>query len=650
MKKFIAILLSTVMIFTCSAGTYADDGGLADAISKAKEYVEVPEDQSDIEFNILYQDDGVSGYQLRWYNEDDYSSVSLDLDGCLLSYYVSAWDEDETNSLANYTMEQTEKTAEEFLKKVYGNHAGCFRLSEKLCNTDSHVYRYTAYQNDIPIAGSYAVIRVNSFNDTVYNFNGCQQEFFSLEYPEPIGVIEPEDAMLRLYDNNYPLPSYRISTTYETNEIERSVFLAFYTSDRGKGIDAFTGELTDINYISDTGTPFNAAASGTAESSADEAATFTPEELEAIASVKNLISLEQAVNIIKDCFPIAGNEEFSNYRIYSDRDSGKYFIQLNTDNAKAVLDGESGIVQSFSYYGIDDTEFERDYTATAAELISKAAYDIEDQLSPVDTIDGYLKTIAGYRASRTENGYKCLDEGITIYINIDGYVNTYYRTWYDDLNYPDPDNVLSGEAAVNALEDVFDFDLVYSVDKDYNVSLAYTFGKFGYMSATSPQRLNYNGEIMEEEIEPSIADVRGHWAEKYITPLFNSGYQITDTAFKPDQSITYGELKELFGENYNWAFYSDTEETEKPDDSTVTKYELAEYIVNYCGFSELMDHPDIFVSKFNDEIDRRYLPAVAIVYGFNILTGDENNCFNGEKKITRAEAAVALYNLLCREN
>ena len=107
-------------------------------------------------------------------------------------------------------MEQTEKTAEEFLKKVYGNHAGCFRLSEKLCNTDSHVYRYTAYQNDIPIAGSYAVIRVNSFNDTVYNFNGCQQEFFSLEYPEPIGVIEPEEDVYK----RQRLYCYRIVTTY----------------------------------------------------------------------------------------------------------------------------------------------------------------------------------------------------------------------------------------------------------------------------------------------------------------------------------------------------------------------------------------------------------------------------------------------------
>ena len=649
MKKFVAILLSTVMTFTCSAGAYADDRGLADAILKAKEYVSVPEDQNEIEFNIIYQENEIAGYQLSWYGEDDYTSVSLDLDGCLISYYTNGYKKDESDVLANYTMEQTEITAGDFLKIAYGDNAEYFKLTDSTCYTDNHTYVYTAYQGDIPIAGSYAVIKVDSFNNAVYSFSGCQQEYFSLEYPEPAGVIAPGDAMLSLYDNDYPMPAYVTSTTYGPDEIKHSAYLAFYTSGRGRGVDAFTGEPVDINYIYDSNPEINYADAGSAESTSDASGVYTPEELAAIATVENLISQEQAENIIKDCFPIVLNEDFSDYRVYSNTSDNSYYIQLRSDNASATLDGESGLIQSFNFYGAyeDKDETESNIIETAQELISKAAYDIEEDLSPVSYVLSSSGAYGSYRAYRMENGYKSLDEGITMHITDGGYVTTYYRTWYDDISYPNPDNVLTGKAAVTALEDVFDFGLVYSIDDNYNVSLAYTFGEFGNMSATSPQMVDYKGQIMEEEVEPSISDVEGHWAEKYITPLFNSGYRITDTAFRPDQPITYGELKELFGSNYSWAFYRDEAEDEKPDDSEVTRYELAEYIVNYCGYSGLMDYPHIFTTNFEDEIDREYLPAVAIACGLNILTGDENNCFNGAKEITRAEAAVALYNLVC---
>jgi hypothetical protein len=168
------------------------------------------------------------------------------------------------------------------------------------------------------------------------------------------------------------------------------------------------------------------------------------------------------------------------------------------------------------------------------------------------------------------------------------------------------------------------------------------------MDSSSKTRLNRRGEPQKETTEAGIDDVKGHWSEKYVTALFNNGYKINDTLFRPDQAITLGELKSLFN-NYSYEpYYIDkTNETESADDKTITRYELAEYILTYYALDQLRDYPDIFVTyDYKDEIEEAHKPAVAISTATGALTGDDKDCFNGDKTVTRAEAAVALYNIL----
>jgi hypothetical protein len=69
--------------------------------------------------------------------------------------------------------------------------------------------------------------------------------------------------------------------------------------------------------------------------------------------------------------------------------------------------------------------------------------------------------------------------------------------------------------------------------------------------------------------------------------------------------------------------------------------------MEYYGLDKLSNHPNIFTSyMYKDVISEEHLPAVAVATELGILSGDNYDNFNGDKTVTRAEAAVALYNIL----
>lgn len=646
MKRFIALFLAISMGLCGSVSVFGDDKGLADAILKAKQYIEIPSDRTDIDYHISEDENNDPQYYLSWSGDNGSTNVTLDYDGCLLSYYTYDYNEDDA-LLAKYPTEVTEQTARDFLRKVYGDNAVCFKLTQRNLDLYEHNYSYVIYQHDIRLTNGIANIAVNPISGNVASFNGVGQEFFKLNYPQPENIIDVNTAMTALYNGNYPAPQYNTVYNYNESVPLPTVFLAFTIPYQSKGVDAVTGEIKELNYNYSNMKGFNTASATAEEATMDGGSGFTPEELAAIDSVEGLISTDEAVKIIKDLFPIAANENFSSSGVYSDKASDKYLIYLNSENANARLNGVTGIVEQFNAYNYDnETKANGDYINTANDLIHRAAYDIEDKLGAPSTERSYSDTSMNIDYSRVENGYKCTDEGVWITFNGKGEITSYYRTWYDNLTYPNPNNVLEGDEAINALTEVFDFDLVYSVDNDYNVTLAYTFNKSGNMSATSPQQVDYMGKVLNTVSESSIDDVKGHWSEKYVSALFNSGYQLNDTLFRPDQPITFGELEDLYGKDYAVVLRNNGTENDEYKNNRITRYELAAYILEYSGLGKLKNVPDIFTTDYTDTISKEYLPAVAITRGLGILSGDEKGAFNGEREVTRAEAAVALYNIL----
>ncbi|GEM_PF-2915701 len=661
MKRCFALMLATILTF--SSVIYAqssDDKGLADAIEAAKNYITVPEGRTDIDYSIREGENGNTIINLSWSDDKGDTYVSLDKDGCLLSYNEYLYEEEEKKGLANYTTEQTQKKAEEFLKVVYGNNASMLRLDNKSTSRNSHYFSYRLYMNNIPVSNARASVSVDPDTGKVTSFEGVGKEFAELKYPSPQGIIDSNKAMRLFFDNKAPEPEYYTYTQYKDREITKNAFLAFSVNNTHKAVNAFTGELTEVYYYFNTINAKSGAESEDAtatEYANSSGAGFTPEELKAIKEATGLITKERAEEIIKGFFPVAKNINYKTSDISKNSYNEKYFINIDGDNSHATLDAKTGKVISFSYY---ENNYDKDAEPVSNEEAKNTALKLAEELAPEDlkrTAEPELNSdrysVRSYNGmsyvtmSRVENGYKCNNQQLLFTINSEGLVTSYRNNFDDKLEFPQPKNVLESDNAISALEKAFDFDLTYSVDESYNVELVYCFEDGGLMDSSSQTRLDYRGKPVETVDEIGISDVKGHWCETYVTTLFNNGYQINDSMFRPDQPITKGELDSFYNNYSIKPYYIDYEDNEEELKKTLTRYELAEYIMSYYNLDKLKAYPDMFAPiDFNDEIKKDYVPAVAMVTGMGILGGDNENNFNGEKTVTRAEAAVALYNML----
>lgn len=663
MKRLFALFVAATLTLSAAFNAYADDKGLADAITAAKQYITVPADRTEIDYNITNGENGAVIINLSWSNDNGSTDVTLDKDGCLLNYNDYENDRERSKGLSKYTGEQTKAKADEFLRVVYGSADADFRLEKSTLNRSYHTYQYNLYKNNIRVTTANARISVDPDTGKITSYDGTGKEFLSLKYPAPSGIINTKQAMTAFYDGELPKPVYRIYNNYDRKKVTKTPFLAFSVRDTYKAVNAFSGNTTSINRYFNEYAAKGASNDMAAESAADDDNGFTPQELEAIEHAEGLISSQRAAEIIKQNFTIAKNVNFTASNINKSYYSDEYLINIRGNNANATLNAKTGKIISFNYYNntfnparkeLSDEEIsdaEKSAEPKAKAIIEKLAPAESKKLSKPALYTSRYDGEVDVTYNRIEYGYECEDNSISVSVNADGDIVSYYNRFDEKLIFPHPTNVFSGDKAVEALADLFDFELCYTVDESYKVDLVYSFNKTGLMSASSKTLINYKGEPQAEEVESGISDVKGHWCESIVTTLYNNGYKLNDELFRPDQPITRKELDTLYN-NYSYKpyyIYEDDAESAE-DNSTITRYELAEYIMEYYNLDKLKNHPDIFnITSYKDTIDEKYVPAVAIATALGAMRGDNMDNFNGNKEVTRAEAAAALYNMLTAE-
>ncbi|MBQ3573217.1 MAG: S-layer homology domain-containing protein, partial [Clostridia bacterium] len=85
-------------------------------------------------------------------------------------------------------------------------------------------------------------------------------------------------------------------------------------------------------------------------------------------------------------------------------------------------------------------------------------------------------------------------------------------------------------------------------------------------------------------------------------------------------------------------------------DKTASRIDGPVYIIRALGFREIAELDNIYNCTFKDadKIPTEKTGYAAIAYGLKIISGDENGCFNPNDKLTRADAAIMIYNYLAR--
>ncbi len=572
-------------------------------------------------------------------------------------------------------------------------------------NSSSATVRFYRYVNGIEFQNNYADITLGS--DTAELIQLTANLIYVQNIPAPDNIIPPERAAEK-FSGLSPMTAKYI-TKYGKGVQQDSAVLVYQPKDAGLMINAFTGEefkFSDCGY--NEGGQLYAEANEAALSTADSSAVgFTPEELANLEQVEGLKSEQEVRAIVEGMteLPIE-DKEFSGCS-YNSRRSSKGGYEYTADlsyslsevrggksvneNIFVSLDAATGaLIEVRAYDNINDG-------AAKPALTEAQALDAAKAFAAKYAPDEYAKADADVEASseiapeceyygdyifylyRTENGFDYPEN--YIYISVDktsGKIKQFSKEWNEDISFESPSGILTPDEAFAALSNECGIEPRYVSDtadgKTYTANLVYAlpYGKTSIVSAKTGALLDYDGsEYNKEQEEKTADDISGHYAETAISVLLGRGVLSLpdgETGFRPDDVITQGELLEfvsaLEGERYPYiadisveVLYryasgrgiiknGETQNAEQP----CTREDGVKYIIRALGYEQIAQMSDIFVTGFADSAD--ITPGmegyVAIAKGFGIVGGNPDNTFAPKAPLTRADAAIMLYNYLSK--
>ena len=676
-KKITSILLSLCISLSLMSlpvfGAEIDGKNFEQAIVNVKSIVPISEEYKNFSHSsreIKKDGDTITVWNLEWETDDGvngggYISAKIDSYGNLCRYSNYKYDYD-SSGLIKVNREKAENTAYEFLKRVLPEYYSDMKIVNTDYNdtySDEYNFTYQQYINEIPVDFVKVEIGVNKFTGELQSYTGFEEGFKNMDYPISEGIIDIEDAKNRYINNIQNDFDYYSAHNYRTKDNKN---FAAYSIDNSKAINAQTGEIvktnkSGINYYTDE---YSIKSAGAV---ADESAIsdLSDVEKEEVSKISGLISKEKAQEIIKESIDLFSNSNPSDVAFIK-RYTGDYIWEVNFGDGYAEVDALTGEVVSFYFYG--------EKSANGSQILNeKEAQEKAEKL---------LKNIAGNKFTQTKlndtysqdeesdfyefnyirqiNNRNFMSNRLNIIINkYTGNVVEYRSIWYDNVSVADVSHAISKTDAFNKFNDSESFGLQYVLNANNEVELVYDFSKNFpyYIDAVTGKKIDSMGEEYKTDKIPQYDDIQGHWCEKIVKELLDSGYYISEDKFNPNSNISQiNFFKYMLSRNMS--DYSEDElyeilmdrgiitKEERNANGPVTNKDAAKFITRYLGYEKLAKNSKIFNNMFKDSIDDEYLGYANICYGLNIIKGDSKGNFNGNQCVTNAKAALYIYNIV----
>lgn len=699
-KRFISAAAVLFLISTLFVPVYAaDTDGLETAIVAAKSKINVPDEYSKFTSDISDEtsSSGAVYYNLNWTTEDDSKEIQISVSsyGDIISYSQydrSASDEDQ-KELPRLSVEDVKNTAYNYAiglnpswaEQLPFDKVDCGQIGIDSRNATAYIRRYV---NGVSFYGSIGVsVDVRDGSITNYWANWS----YPGELEDPAGAISASDAAAKFEEYNTPELVYVNDYDYENKTVTAK--LVYKTDGEASEIDAITGEKYERTYS------YSGSAGGSGGGSANsDAATaeesseiqLTEEELANLGEVEALLNEAELRTKAEepDALGLSGAEYSGiSYRRYTNNFDAeqKYRAYLdytfrdgeNEYGARITMDAETGEILGF-YRGYDYSLTADDAALTVeegrgvAEDYMSAYYSkyslikIEEPGEDAVRYNPYQRYVF-YRYTdgiRNEDNYVmvtvdlCGGGIVSLYENWD--YNTVYESSQPVIDAARADELFAQEENIS-LEYIKpdygknEYKLVYSLDNPRN-----------YISAVSGAFTDSNGEEYVETPAQGVTvtnDIAGHYAEEQIkTLLYYNVLGLEDGAesFRPDDIITKRELASFVASLRRKSYVpvasgvdslessGIAEEGELESDDPAKREDGVKYIINALGYKEVAMLEGIYTTPFLDEaeISQGYIGYVALAKGMNIISGDENSRFNPQEGLTRADAAIMIYNYL----
>ena len=695
MKKIISvtIAISIILSLALSLKVSADDIKMKAALKIVKERIENTEEYE--EFSSRTQDsDGKVSFSFSWTdNSDGYKSINVRVteSGIITSYSFY----DEKNETANReapkiktmsTDEALEK-AKELVKKLNPDIYDSLEISKMSGNESlfdkTYSFNIQRYENGIPVMDNMGYVNVSSDASYINNFNITYNEGMEFETKEDI--INKDTAWESLKKES----GLKLIYKTKTEDGKRSVYPVWIPlAQYDQYINAKTGKtedkITNIRYTTDS---FNQAMKEEA-ALGDSRVEFSKVELEEIENVSGMLSKEEVERIIKENPVLDTDEDMEMVSInsYGDKFSDTRYYRVSFSNeddkysfyANALMNAKTGEIISWSSsrYESDDNQKNTD-KYNDDELIEILKSSIKE-ISPKYFVnnseyiyDDEYKADNSIHFKRFVNGIEYVDNYAYISVNPqNAKVNNFSINHYD-VEFPALDNAITAEVAFDKLKGEKDIKLYYIPTVSDKEKKYYDKAILGYScgEVSNTEIDAFSGNIIKNEntenTQISYSDISGHFAENAINTLAKYGIGFEGEKFEPAKTITTEEFVVLLTATFkrndaiilraNVDYSSEIEmakrygilkENIKDLKIPLTRETAAIYLIRMMGCEEIAEIQGIYISQFPDVT--KNIGYISILSGKGVFRGDENNNFNPQNSLTRAEAALVIYNYINR--
>lgn len=706
MKKLIAFLLAVMLIIPTALWADTTDKELANLIALVKEKIDVPSELTEFRYSVNAQNEGTReiSYTLSW-EDKAYKlgnlQITVEKNGNIISYSKNIYD-NTYSILAKVSYEEGLKKAKTFLNKVVGDNAKDLKLQEAVSTDQSnnYVYTFNHYVNGVKVFNEAASVYVNKQTGEVISFYGIPT--YKGTYSTPDAKISLEKAKENYLRNIGVTLWHSLYSNYETRSV--SSFPVYEISNgQNKGIDAVTGQIIIPHRDYFYG---GFATAEMAEGKADGGSRgLTPQEEAAVEETKGLLTQKEALSAGAKYFPKLLKASVQSASLYKSTYDNQYIWHINlqsADTAEAGVSAEkiklmiaAGDTKILPPEGGLNMNLSVD--AKTGEVLSYNSYNnYENKESTVSAdavkgkVEAFLKTIAKDKFALTEyyveeaysgpipmdvsksepyktyyyrrvvNGVPVKGNGLRVtYDTVHNEVTSYSNEW-TQVAFKDVKKVIDKKKII----DQIGLELMY-INKDEKTRvLAYAHPE-SYMSFDPYKgiRVNsYDGKPINQPVPVIYGDIAGHPKEAIIKKLYDSGIYLSGTSFKPDMPITQVDFlrfvlkaagdniseEDLYSQAVNRGILG---EKEKNKDLLMTREQSVKYMINSTNYKEIAKLSDIYQYPFKDEkeLTAGLKGYVTLAYGLKLIEKDKTNLFNPQDKLTRAEAAQMVYNMLIQE-
>jgi len=488
-----------------------------------------------------------------------------------------------------------------------------------------------------------------------------------------------KDEAIEHYTQKMPLDLvYEIS--YNTEKSKSASLMYIPSAEYNTYIRATDGGVFTPDHYSVYGEVGlkNSAASGMArDESASDKIIFSDAERAEINEVNGLIGLKEAEKLVREnkALSIDQNLVLKNSTVNGDfYEDGKYlynmtfYSDIEGESVNVSCNAKTGeIIYYYRHKNnsnpdtVTDEEAEKIAQSKVNELAKKYFENEKDMYVLEDSKNGTLTF------KRQVNGILCPQNEIRITISKkDGLVNS-FNINHDNINFPQNENVISPYMIHKCLFEQYEYTLKYvrSYDKEkkaYQAVGVYMFDNH-YIKLDA-----LTGEMAVSSTEEAIedyTDIDGHYAKDAINTLKRFAIGFSGGKFEPDKTINIGEFLSLLNtvfdygttpiilkDSYNYKIaydYGLRRELINKDEDTknpLTREKACIMLIKALGYEDVAKLESIYIPKFADV--KNNIGYISILCGMGIVNGDGSGNFSPDTNLTRASAAMMLYNYLLK--